>query len=177
MTLRGSLASPMVVPEPIPRLSFHFLKLSSFWSVVSCIVSNPGFEKKIANKIATDASKRGRSPDAHPAKEASQSRRSRDLGLSTRIPVFWLRGLFSSKRFIPIVQSAVTRGYVSGRCVSRRFVTLNGVVCHCPYLLDLLRNCRSVGHVVAIYGHPEFSLAVFDTIHWRISEPPTDLYR
>lgn len=33
MTLRGSLASPMVVPEPMPKLSFHFLKLSSFWSV------------------------------------------------------------------------------------------------------------------------------------------------
>lgn len=32
MTFLGSLGSLMVVPEPIPRLSFHFLRLSSFWS-------------------------------------------------------------------------------------------------------------------------------------------------
>lgn len=32
MHFRGSLGSLMVLPEPMPRLCFHFRRLSSFWS-------------------------------------------------------------------------------------------------------------------------------------------------
>jgi hypothetical protein len=32
MTLRGSLGSEMLVPEPMPSDSFHFRRDSSFWS-------------------------------------------------------------------------------------------------------------------------------------------------
>jgi hypothetical protein len=152
------------------------LPLSQALIILICyfIVSNLGFEKQIANKIVTGSSKRGRSPKTHPAKNATQSRFPADFGLFAMASAFMLGILLASTKFLVIVQSTVARRYVSRS--SRRTVTRDSIVCHCSYLLDLLGNCRSIGHVAAVDCHPKFSLAVLDTIYWRVGEPPTNLY-
>lgn len=91
------------------------LPLSQALIILICcfIVSNLSFEKKIANKIVIGSSKRGRSPETHPAKDAAQSRFLADFGLFTMVCGFMLCILFASTEFLVIVQSTMARGYVS----------------------------------------------------------------
>lgn len=91
------------------------LPLSQALIILICyvVVSKLSLEKQIANKIVTGSSKRGRSPETHPAKDAAQSRFPADFGLFAMVSGFMLCILFASTELLVIVQSTVARGYVS----------------------------------------------------------------
>jgi hypothetical protein len=91
------------------------LPLSQALIILICyvIVSDLNFERLTANKIVTGSSKRDRSPETHPAENATQSRFPADFGLFAMVSGFMLGILLASTKFLVIVQSTVARRYIS----------------------------------------------------------------